>query len=113
MTETAAAAPETGIPRDERTIARLWRDGVAAGRSRPAYLVESDEGWRDVSWTDADRRVRDYANGLLARGIGESDWGAAVIVLALPDLDALLSSDCRDDKGGDRVDDPESGGGTD
>src|SRR5439155_5096347 len=65
----------------------LWRDGVAAGRSRPAYLVESDEGWREVSWTDADRRVRDYANGLLARGIGKGD---AVAILAQTSLEWAL-----------------------
>ena len=49
--------------------------------------MESDEGWRDVSWTDADRRVRDYANGLLARGIGKGD---AVAILAQTSLEWAL-----------------------
>jgi long-chain acyl-CoA synthetase len=87
MTETTAEASATGIPSGERTIARLWRDGVAAGRSRPAYLVEADEGWRDVSWADADGRIRDYANGFLARGIGKGD---AFAILAQTSLDWAL-----------------------
>ena len=73
MTETASAAPETRPPAARRTIARLWRDAVAADRRNPAYLVESEEGWREVSWRDADEHVRAYANGLLARGVQAGD----------------------------------------
>ncbi len=58
----------------ERTIPRLWRDAVAAGRTRPAYLVEDAPGaWREVSWTEAAQAVDELANGLLARGIGKGD----------------------------------------
>ena len=57
----------------QRTIARLWRDAVAAGRSRPAYLVEGADGWREVSWAEAAARVERLANGLLARGIRKGD----------------------------------------
>jgi long-chain acyl-CoA synthetase len=87
MTETTTAAPVTGTPHGERTIARLWRDGAAAGRSSPAYLVESEDGWREVSWPDADERIREYANGFLARGIGKGD---AVGILAQTSLDWVL-----------------------
>ncbi len=73
MTETAEAGPKRLPPATERTIAQLWRNAVAAGRPRPAYLVESDDGWREVSWTEADERVRAYANGLLARGVRKGD----------------------------------------
>jgi len=73
VTETASAAPETRPPAARRTIARLWRDAVAADRRNPAYLVESEEGWREVSWRDADEHVRAYANGLLARGVRAGD----------------------------------------
>jgi long-chain acyl-CoA synthetase len=73
MTETASAAPEIRPPSGGRTIARLWRDAVAAERPRPAYLVESGDGWSEVSWEDADELVRAYANGLLSRGIGKGD----------------------------------------
>jgi long-subunit acyl-CoA synthetase (AMP-forming) len=67
MTETAPAVQEGKAQAERRTIARLWRDAVAASRPRPAYLVEADEGWREVSWEEADVRVKDVANGLLSR----------------------------------------------
>jgi long-chain acyl-CoA synthetase len=84
VTETASAAPETRPPSGRRTIARLWQDAVAAGRERPAYLVEEGEGWREVSWQEADELVRAYANGLLARGVGKGD---AFALLARNSLD--------------------------
>ncbi|MDQ3672470.1 MAG: long-chain fatty acid--CoA ligase [Actinomycetota bacterium] len=89
MTETVSAAPETRPPSERRTIARLWREGVRAERETPAYLVESEDGdgWREVSWNDADELVRAYANGLLARGIGKGD---AVALLAQNSLDWAL-----------------------
>ncbi|HEX4747173.1 MAG TPA: long-chain fatty acid--CoA ligase [Gaiellaceae bacterium] len=74
MTETASATPEAeALAAAPRTIARLWQDAVAAGHTGPAYLAESDEGWVEVSWTDADERIRAYANGLLARGVRKGD----------------------------------------
>ena len=89
MTETASAAPETRPPAGPRTIARLWRDAVAAERETPAYLVEHEEGggWREVSWSDADELVRAYANGLLARGVSKGD---AFGILAQNSLDWAL-----------------------
>jgi len=56
-----------------RTIPALWRDAIAAEHPDPAYLVERDTGWEQVAWAEADRRVRDLANGLLALGIGKGD----------------------------------------
>jgi long-chain acyl-CoA synthetase len=73
VTETASATPTTPPSSERRTIARLWRDAVAAERQSPAYLVEADKGWREVSWPEADDLVRAYANGLLARGVGKGD----------------------------------------
>jgi len=73
VTETVSTSLETGASAGRRTIARLWRDAVAAGHPGPAYLVESEDGWSEISWTDADERVRDYANGLLARGVRKGD----------------------------------------
>jgi long-chain acyl-CoA synthetase len=87
VTETASAVPATRPHSGARTIARLWRDAVAAGRTTPAYLVESDGGWQEVSWEEADERVRAYANGLLARGIGKGD---TVGILAQNDVDWAL-----------------------
>ena len=56
-----------------RTIARLWRDAIGAGRTTPAYLVQDGDTWREVSWADAAARVDDYANGLLALGVRKGD----------------------------------------
>jgi len=88
VTETARATTPTTPPSERRTIARLWRDGIAAARTTPAYLVEDEEqGWREVSWTDADELVRAYANGFLARGVAKRD---AVAILAQNTLDWAL-----------------------
>ncbi len=56
-----------------RTIWSLWRDALAEERSRPAYLVEEDEGWREISWVEAGQAVDELAHGLLALGIGKGD----------------------------------------
>jgi long-chain acyl-CoA synthetase len=90
VTETVSVSSETRAPAAQRTIARLWRDAVAAGRTRPAYLVEADGGWKEVSWQEVDERARAYANGLLARGVRKGD---AFAILAQNSLDwALLDS---------------------
>jgi long-chain acyl-CoA synthetase len=70
-----------------RTIPRLWRDGIAAGRPGAAYLVGHDDHWHDVSWAEADRRVQALANGLLARGIHKGD---AFAILARTTLEWTL-----------------------
>ncbi len=56
-----------------RTIWSLWQSAVAQERSRPAYLVEEQDGWREVSWAEAAEAVDELANGLLALGIGKGD----------------------------------------
>src|ERR1043165_2520790 len=56
-----------------RTIGQLWRDAVTAGRTNPAYLVEGEDGWREVSWEEAGTAVDEIATGLLARGIRKGD----------------------------------------
>jgi long-chain acyl-CoA synthetase len=71
----------------ERMIWRLWQNGVAAGHPDPAYLTETAEGWREVSWREAAERVEQYANGLLARGIGKGD---AFAILARTTLEWAL-----------------------
>jgi len=87
VTETAREERSTRPPEARRTIARLWTDAVRAAHPGPAYLAESDVGWREVSWQEADDRVRAYANGLLARGIGKGDTFA---ILARNGLDWAL-----------------------
>jgi len=56
-----------------RTIWSLWQEAVDANRTNPAYLVEEEGGWREVSWAEADRIVQELANGLLAMGLRKGD----------------------------------------
>jgi long-chain acyl-CoA synthetase len=70
-----------------RTIGQLWRDAVAAGRTTPAYLAETADGWREVSWEDAGRAVEELANGLLALGVRK---GEAFGILAQTSLEWAL-----------------------
>jgi long-chain acyl-CoA synthetase len=56
-----------------RTIGRLWHDATAAGRTRPAYLVERAGGWDEISWEEAGRAVDELANGLLGLGLRKGD----------------------------------------
>jgi long-chain acyl-CoA synthetase len=55
------------------TIGELWQHGVDAGRSRAAFLVSEDGGWREVGWAEADGRVKALANGFLAAGVRKGD----------------------------------------
>ena len=87
-TETASSARDDRARADGRTIARLWRDAVAARRQAPAYLEETSAGWREVSWDEADRRVDDLANGLLSLGLRKGD---VVAILAQTSLEWALA----------------------
>src|SRR5439155_8142812 len=58
---------------DRQTIAALWQRAVTAARTAPAYLVDSDDSWREVSWAEADNRVDELAHGLLELGIKRGD----------------------------------------
>jgi long-chain acyl-CoA synthetase len=71
-TETTTVGRERGTAR-ARTIAAIWREATSSGRTHPAYLVEDDDGWREVSWLDAGRRAEDLANGFLAVGLKKGD----------------------------------------
>jgi long-chain acyl-CoA synthetase len=58
---------------EKRTIERLWRDAVGAGRTTPAYLIQDGDEWRPLSWEEAADRVESYANGLLSLGVRKGD----------------------------------------
>jgi long-chain acyl-CoA synthetase len=70
-----------------RTIGQLWRNAVVAGRTKPAYLAETGDGWREVSWEEAGRAVEELANGLLALGVRK---GEAFGILAQTSLEWVL-----------------------
>ena len=77
-TETARATPDEQRGGGMRTIARLWREATAVERAGPAYLVEEEGGWREVTWVEAARRVDEIANGLLSLGVRKGDAVAIV-----------------------------------
>ena len=56
----------------------LWREAVSDAPDQPAYLEETADGWRPVSWDEAAERVEGIAQGLLARGVRHGDPVAIV-----------------------------------
>jgi len=70
-----------------RTAPALWRDALERAHPQPAYLEEQPDGWREVSWEEAGRRVDALARALLARGVKRGD---AVAVLARTRLEWIL-----------------------
>jgi long-chain acyl-CoA synthetase len=70
-----------------RTIARLWRDAVAASHPDPAYLHQVDGEWVPVSWREAAAAVDELANGLLALGV---ERGQSFALLARTNLEWSL-----------------------
>ena len=51
----------------------MWQDALVEKRTRPAYLVEEDGGWREVSQAEAAEAVDELAHGLLALGVKKGD----------------------------------------
>ena len=85
---SASVSPRPAAPGvSERTAPVLWRYALSEQRTRPAYLAEEPDGWREVSWDEAARRVDALARGLLARGVGHGD---AVAILAATSLEWVL-----------------------
>ena len=72
---------------EKRTAPALWRHILGQGHPKPAYLEEQRDGWRDVSWEEAGRRVDALSRALLARGVKRGD---AVAVLAHTRLEWIL-----------------------
>ena len=70
-----------------RTAPALWRDVVGRKLATPAYLEEQPEGWREVSWEEAARRVDALERAMLAHGVRRGD---AVAVLARTRLEWIL-----------------------
>src|ERR687892_386308 len=85
VAQTQPLEPEPGGR--EKTIARLWLDAVAADRAGPAYLVEREGRWEEVSWQEAAAVVDELAHGLLALGIKKGD---AFAILAQTHLEWAL-----------------------
>ena len=75
------------MPLETRTAPALWRYILDQGHTAPAYLEEQPDGWREVSWDEAGRRVDVLSRALLARGVKRGD---AVAVLARTRLEWIL-----------------------
>jgi long-chain acyl-CoA synthetase len=86
MAQAISVEPESAVLQ-RRTVGRLWLDAVSAGRSSPAYLVERDGAWDEVSWQEAAQTVDELAHGLLSHGIGKGD---AFAILAQTTLEWAL-----------------------
>ena len=85
MATLSAPSPEATLTR--RTAPALWRHALAQRRETPAYLEETADGWRPVSWPEAAERVDVLAQALLARGVRHGD---SVAVLARTRLEWVL-----------------------
>jgi long-chain acyl-CoA synthetase len=56
-----------------RTIWSLWQEALAEERTKPAYLVEENGSWHEVSQAEAAQAVEELAHGLLSLGIKKGD----------------------------------------
>jgi long-chain acyl-CoA synthetase len=72
---------------ERRTAPALWRHAQERRHPTPAYLEEQPDGWREVSWEEAGRRVDALQRALLGRGVRRGD---AVAVLARTRLEWIL-----------------------
>jgi long-chain acyl-CoA synthetase len=72
---------------ERRTAPELWRDAVRDAPDEPAYLEETADDWRPVSWYEAAERVEALAHGLLARGVRHGD---RVAILSRTRLEWIL-----------------------
>jgi long-chain acyl-CoA synthetase len=87
VTTASPSAPPSESPLETRTARALWERALAHGWTTPAYLEETAEGWREVSWPEAGARVEALSQALLARGVQKGD---AVAVLARTRLEWIL-----------------------
>ena len=87
MTTASPESTHAGSPLALRTAPVLWRYVLEQRWPAPAYLEEQADGWREVSWDEAARRVEALSHALLARGVQRGD---VVAVLARTRLEWIL-----------------------
>jgi long-chain acyl-CoA synthetase len=87
VTTASPSAPATDAPFATRTTRALWEHSIAQGWTTPAFLEETPDGWREVSWPEAARRVDALGRALLGHGVRKGD---AVAVLSRTRLEWIL-----------------------
>lgn len=70
-----------------RTAGDIWRGRVARAGNRVAFQVREGDGWRGVTWQQADVAAREIAGGLVDWGVGV---GERVCILAQTRLEWVL-----------------------
>jgi long-chain acyl-CoA synthetase len=87
VTTASPSAPPSESPLETRTARALWERALAQSWTTSAYLEETPDGWREVSWDEAGRRVEALSQALLGRGVRKGD---AVAVLSRTRLEWIL-----------------------
>src|SRR4051812_1044458 len=87
VTTASPATSPADSPLALRTAPVLWQYVLEQRWPAPAYLEEQADGWREVSWDEAGRRVEALSHALLARGVQRGD---VVAVLARTRLEWIL-----------------------
>ena len=70
-----------------RTAGDIWRGRVARAEDRVAFQIREGDGWRRVTWQQADVAAREIAGGLADWGVGA---GECVCILAQTRLEWVL-----------------------
>lgn len=60
-------------PQGARTVSNLWLRATSEPPPNAPFLVEAKDGWRQVDWREAARRVDELAGGFLSLGIRRGD----------------------------------------
>ena len=68
QTPMAAAQNSKGA-----TLAQIFAESVKKNASRPALRWKKNKEWREMSYADLERRVKDFAGALLSWGIKKGD----------------------------------------
>ena len=71
-----------------RSIPRLFHEVAANNLSKAAYKVRKDGTWVDITWGEADKRVRQISRALMALGVTK---GERVSILGNSSLDWQLT----------------------
>ncbi len=92
-TSRPEAMPGSATPRREpaaapRSLPALLEDRAARLGAEPALLAKIGGDWREVTWGELARRVRDVADGLAALGV---EHGDRVALLSQTRLEAVVA----------------------